>query len=369
MKLLVIGIGDCGCNLAGAFAELNRKAKAERRVQIIVGAYAVNNNQSSLDSLSKAKRKELQTIFINRSLEDIGKFAEAGAELMRLEGGRVLTAVKPGDFCDTDAILLIAGSAGNLGSGGVPVIAQQIRERHVGKPIYALIALPFKSESSKPQCIYNTAICLKSTQKITEAVFLVDNEKFRLKAKSSSTTDMTSINQDIAFPFYDLLCASEGVDSKYIGARTLGIGDLMQTLTGWTSIGAGTAQFATSRSFLKPMQNFQEKGAETQKTMEAMSSALGQLSIDSKMEDAGKALYLLSVPAKGANVEMVKDLGNRLRELTNDAEIRGGDFYGAKDCAQVTLLLSGLTYIETVKSYYDKAVDSAKALKTEKQAK
>jgi len=366
MRLLVIGIGDCGSRLAGEFTDLNRKAKSERKVQIVTNAYAINNDKASIDSV-KSKYRDLQTIYVNRSIADFGTMASAGAELMREEGGRILTAINPGDFYDTDAILLVAGSAGIVGSGGVPVLVQMLKDRHIGKPIYALIILPFESDVANPQYVFNTAVCLKSVQQVTEAVFLVDNDKYRTKGKISSPDDMSDINKEIVLPYYDLLCASEGIDLKLAGARTLGIGDMLQTLTGWTAIGVGMTSFQVSRNFWGRLQSFQEKGSETQKAMEAMSAALGQLSLDFKLEDTSKALYLLSVPAQGANVDMVKVLGNRLREVTNDAEIRGGDFYGSKDCAQVTLILSGLTYVEIVKNYYDRAVNSTK--ETEKRDK
>ena len=66
MKLLVIGVGNCGSRIAGAFSDLNRKAKTERRVQIVTTAYAVNNNREELASLSRAK--DIQAIFVNKSL-------------------------------------------------------------------------------------------------------------------------------------------------------------------------------------------------------------------------------------------------------------------------------------------------------------
>jgi hypothetical protein len=53
-------------------------------------------------------------------------------------------------------------------------------------------------------------------------------------------------------------------------------------------------------------------------------------------------------------------LGNHLMEITNNALIRGGDFYGARDHAMVTLIFSDLTFIESVKTYYDKAVNIAR---------
>jgi len=360
MRFLIIGVDDCGSRLAGAFSDLNKRAKSERRVQIITNTYAVNNDKDSLAAV-KAKNKEMQTILIDRSFIETGRSIEAAAAIMREEGGRVLSAVKPGDFYDTDAIVLIAGSAGNLGAGGVPVLAQLLKERHVGKPIYALIVLPFESEAAQQQCIYNTAICLKSVHKVSEAVFLVDNNRYTTIEALSSPDKLSAANKDIVLPFYDLLCTTENVDLKYAGARTMGIGDILQTLSGWTAISVGKTQFQMTKPFQKPLQGFQEKGEETQKIMEALTAALGQFTVDFKLEDAGKALYLLSVPAKGANVDMVKVLGNHLREITGDAEIRGGDFYAARDNAQVTLVISGLNFVKIVKGYYDKAVNAAQA--------
>lgn len=356
MKLLVLGIGDCGSRIAGEFSELNRKARAERHVQIIANAYAINNDQPKLLWL-KTNHRELQTVYVGRMLEG-EKSARLGADIMREEGSRVLTQVKPGDFYHTNAIMLVAGSAGYFGSGGIPVMAQLLKDRHVGKPIYALIILPFEAEAADSKCVVNTAVCLKSIQQVTDAVFLVDNRRFRVQGHASSTHDTGMVNKDIVSLFYDLLCASEHLDPKYTGARTLGIGDMMQALKGWTAIGTGGTDFQVSvKTFWRTVPSFKEKGAETQKAMEAMSLALGRLSIDFNLRDAHKAIYLLSVPAEGANVDMVKAVGNRLLELTNNAEIRGGDFYGVHNSAQVTLILSDVSYIEAVKSYYDQAIN------------
>jgi cell division GTPase FtsZ len=362
MRVLVIGIDNCGSRIAAEFTELNRKAKSERRVQIVTSAYAVDNDNENLAML-KSKNRDLQTILVNKSVEMSANISEANATLMREEGNRILSSIKPSDFYNTEAIFLVTGAASSLGSVGLPILAQQLKDRHVGKPIYALIVLPFETERSNPQNIYNTAVCLKSTDKIAEAVFLVDNERIKSRPESPTTEMLQNMNKDIVFQFYDLFCASEEVGPKYAGAMTLGIGDMLQTLSGWTAIGVGQTDFPVSGLFRKTSQSFQEKGSETQKIMEAMTAALGRLSIDFKATDTGKALYLLSIPAKGANVDMVKTLGNRLREVTNNAEIRGGDFYGARDCAQVTLVLSRLNYVEAVKNFYDMAVSSSKDTK------
>ena len=371
MKLLVIGVGNCGCNLAEEFAQLNRRAKAERRVNIITHAYAVNDDQTTLavvtKSQSKSQSKWLQPVFIHNPHEGKNKSSEAGAELMRDQVERVFTAMKPGELLETDAVLLIAGSAGSLGSGGVPVIAQQLKGRYVGKPIYALIVLPFESESADSQYIHNTAICLNSIYQSVAAVFLVDNEGFLIEGNMASGENVSSSNKEIVLPFYDLLCASEMVDSGHVGSRALGIGDIMQTLAGWTAIGVGNVKFTASKSLWRKTQDFREKGSETLTAMEAMNAALSQLSTICKLEDAGKALYLLSVPSKEANIDMSKALGNHLRELAYSAVITGGDFHGAKDSVQVTVAISELNYVDKIKDYYDRAVNLDNKPKTKKK--
>jgi tubulin-like protein CetZ len=361
MRLLVIGVGDCGSRIAGQFSELNKKAKSERKVQIINGAYAVNNDKAELTSLTRMEFRDMQAIFVKHTFGEKEVSAAAGAELMKEEGGRVMTAINPNDFYDTDAVMFVAAAAGKFGSGGIPILVQMLKDRHIGKPIYAMVVLPFEAETSNQNVIYNTAICLKSCQQIADAVFLVDNEKFRLQESLSSDSDRSEINKMVVMSFYDLLCSSEPVDIRSRGARTLGIGDMLQTVSGYTAIGIGKTDFSVTKTLWRPgTQNFQEKGSETQKAQEALNFALGRLSIDFKFPDAHKALYLLSIPAGGANVDMVKVLGNHLRELTNNAEIRGGDFYGVKDCAQVTLIVSGLNYIENVKKFFDRAVNVGK---------
>jgi hypothetical protein len=159
----------------------------------------------------------------------------------------------------------------------------------------------------------------------------------------------------MVLPFYDLLCSGEMVGSKDVVGKELDAGDILQTLFSWTAIGAGKTKLTSPLFPWRKSPEFDEKSSETLQAMEALNLALMRLSVDCKLEDAGRALYLLSAPVQQANVDMIKVLGNRLRELLPNAEIRDGSFYGARGVAKVTVIISELVYVDRIKSYYDRA--------------
>jgi cell division GTPase FtsZ len=356
MKLMVIGVGDCGCKLARAFAELNKTSRSERHANIITSAYAVNNDQTFLTELTKPGWEWLKPVPIRGPVDPGDRSTESGAKLMRQESERVMLAMRLGAFVNTDAFLFIASAAGSVGSGGVPIMVQMLKERNLNKPVYVLLVLPFNTELDDPQCIHNTAVCLKSIDKIADAVILADNGGLGITGSVIPPQKMNSLNKELVLPFYDLLCSGEMmVGSKNVVGKELDAGDIRQTLFGWTAIGTGKTKLTSSIIPWKKPLGFEEKSSETLGVMEAMNLALMRLSVDCKLEDAGRALYLLSVPAGKANVDMIKVLGNRLRDLAPNAETRSGSFYGAKGFAKVTVVISELIYVDRIKNYYDRA--------------
>jgi cell division GTPase FtsZ len=355
MKLLVIGIGDCGCRLASEFAHLDRTARAKRHVSIISRTYALNNDKACLEALPRASHDTFQSILIRGLMTGDGKSTESGANFMRQESDRVLSAMRLGGFFEADAFMLVAGAGGAVGSGGAPVLSQILKERYVDKPVYALIILPFDYELDHPQRVHNTAVCLKAVDKTTDAIILVDGGGFGAGQHVTTVEQMATVNREIAFTFYDLLCAGEMTGAKNVGTNVLDAGDIKQCLAGWSAIGVGRAELSESLLPWKKSQDFKEKGSVTLKVVEAMNQALLHLSVDCKLENAGRSLYLLSVPARHANMEMVKVLGDRLRELAPNAEMREGSFYGSDGYTQVTVLVSELIYLERIRQFYERA--------------
>ncbi len=361
MKLTVIGLGQCGCRIADHFSRLNLKAYAERKATIVPAIVAVNTDQADLTGLQFIKKDYLHRILLGlrQTLgHGVGKINELGAQLAREDGDKVMDAIKAEPrFYETHAFLLIAGAAGGTGSGALPVITHMLRERYFNKPIYALVVLPFEHEiSSETRSVYNTATCLKSTYDIVDAVFLADNQRY-VRKDASLVNNMEKINRQIAEPFYDLMCAGEVTKRKYVGARTIDAGDLIACLEGWTTIGIGRTELPAFRfPWEIRKKHFRDKAVESFRGSQALDATISDLSITCSPKDAANAVYIIAGPSSEMNMDMVKSISEYIKEIAPSAVIRGGDFPGEKHFIDVTLILSGLSFVPKIKEFYEKAV-------------
>jgi len=355
MKLVVIGFGQCGGRVADEFARLNARARSYRGIEIVTGAFAVNSDSADLSGLQVIKSDYKHRILIGGRRtggHGVGKINELGAEIAREDSDKIVDAIRVTPrFLESDAFLLISSAAGGTGSGSIPIVTQLIKERYADKPVYNLIVLPFEhEENNEERTIYNAATCLKSVNSVADAVFLVDNQRY-IRKDSSIRNNIASINALIAEPFYNLLCAGEEKKRKHIGAKTLDAGDILQTLSGWTVIGYGKSPLSLIRPF-RQTRNFRDKSTETHKGIQAMDEALSELSLTCNPRDANRALYLLSAPAREMNMDLVKELGDYLRDIAPKAIIRSGDYPRQKGVLDVTLILSELDTSAKITNYY-----------------
>lgn len=356
MKLLVMGFGQCGGRIADEFARLNGRARSYRGTEIITGAFAVNTDAADLSGLSSIRSDYKHRILIGGRKtggHGVGKINELGAEIAREDSDKVIDAIRTArSFAESDAFLLIAGAAGGTGSGSIPIITQLIKERHADKPVYNLIVLPFEHEEhNEERTVYNAATCLKSASQVADAVILIDNQRY-IRKDASLRSNMAKINALIVEPFYDLLCAGEEKKRKYIGARTLDAGDIMQTIVGWTVIGYGKSQLPLIRLPFERKSHFRKKSKETSLGIQAMDEAVSELSLTCNPRDANRALYLLAAPSTEMNMELVKELDDYLRDIAPKAVIRNGDYPRERGVLDVTLVLSELDTVQKVTNLY-----------------
>ncbi len=367
MRLVVVGFGQCGGRIADEFARLNAKARTLRGLNIINGVYAVNTDLADLSGLRTIKPGYDHRIIIGNKKtggHGVGKINELGAEIAREDADKVIESIRNTKFfAETDAFLLIAGAAGGTGSGAISVMTQQIKERYVDKPIYNLIILPFEHEEmTEDRTVYNVATCLKSSYLVADAIFLVDNQRYVMK-DSSLSHNLAKINTSIVQPFFNLLCAGEEKKPKYIGAKILDAGDIIQTLVGWTTLGYGRSHAPGFKGFFSSSHNFRDKASETQKGAQALDEAVSGLSIKCNPLDSKRALYLVSAPAREINVDLVKEMGTYIKNMAPEAIIRSGDYPRDKGALDVTLVLSEMSDIEKVRNYFSKAINIIAELK------
>jgi cell division GTPase FtsZ len=367
MKLVVVGFGQCGGRIADEFARLNARARTMRSLDIITGAFAVNTDIADLSGLQTIKSNYQHRILIGSRKtggHGVGKINELGAEIAREDADKVVETIRSSrNFGETDAFLLIAGAAGGTGSGAISVMTQQIKERYVDKPIYNLIVLPFEHEEmTEDRTVYNVATCLKSSYLVADAIFLVDNQRYVMK-DSAISRNLHKINTTIVQPFFNLLCAGEEKKSRYIGAKILDAGDIIQTLVGWTTLGYGRSRASLFKSIFEAGRDFRNKASETQKGVQALDQAVSGLSVKCNPLDSKRALYLVSAPAKEINVDLIKELGTYIKNMAPEAVIRSGDYPREKGAMDVTVVLSEMSDVEKVRNYFTKAINLISELK------
>ena len=371
MKLAVVGVGQCGNRIADEFARLNKRAQRHRGIEIITDTFAVNTDTTDLNGLYTIKRDYQHRILIGSEKtkgHGVAKLTTLGAEIAREDGDKVIAAIRSAKrFFETDAFLLIAGAAGGTGSGAMPIMAQSMKERY-DKPVYSLVILPFKhEEETEETTLYNTAVCLKSVYPVSDAVFLIDNQRY-VKKDFSLRSNIAKINELIVEPFYNLLCTGEEKRAKHIGARMLDTEDIIQTLSGWTAIGYGKSLLSLIRLPFEQTRNFAKKSRQTHKGVQAIDEAISELSVKCDTNDSARALYLLSAPAEEMNMELVKDLGDYLRDMAPEATIRHGDYPTERGVMDVVIILSQLSNVEKVREYYTKLASVVGEIKRRQKA-
>lgn len=372
MKILVIGLGQCGGRIADRFARLNKRACSKRGFDIISDCFAVNTDVADLSGLSTIKADYKHRIAIGGQKTNghgVGKISELGAEIAKQDSDKIINAVRASErFPETDAFLLIAAAAGGTGSGSIGVLSQYLKERYIGKPVYNAIVLPFQQEeATEARTIYNTAVCLKSVYLVADAIFLIDNDRY-INKNSTMLNNLKAINARIVEPFYNLLCAGEERIPKYVGSKMLDAGDIIQTLVGWTVIGEGNSQIR--RRIGLPFgtnHDFRAKMAETGKKAHAMDQAIGELSLTCSPKDSRRALYLVSAPHEEISMDLIKEIGDHLKDVAPNALIRSGDYPRQKKSVAVTLILSEISAVRKITGYFTKAIDLISVVKARRQ--
>jgi cell division GTPase FtsZ len=373
MKLAIVGLGQCGGRIADEFTRMQMRSHGMRGIDIIMETIAVNTDAADLAGIISVRPDANHRLLIGAGAthgHGTARVGELGADIMRGEGGKVLEALKRNQkLSEAEALLVIAATAGGTGSGGAPVLVHTLKEHITDKPVYAILVLPFEhEENSDESAVFNTAMCLKSTNAVADAVILVDNQRF-VRKDSSIRANILKINQAIVEPFFNLLCAGEEKRPKNIGAKVMDAGDIIATLDGWTAMGYGKSVLPLITLPKDSSHDFVRKDIRTNQGMHAMNEALAELSFNCKPSEAHKALYLVSAPVKEMSMDLTEGLGDYMRKTAPDAEIRSGDYPREKGLMDVTVILSNFGENDRIKHFYEKTTSLLKERPARQQAK
>lgn len=400
MKLVVVGTGQGGSNIADEFVALSKWVWKNRRIRIFTGGrndplstgvFAVNLGAADLYGLQHIPQTDNHTILLGTTDEfrgrGAGKVNADGAEQARRGEKKIMTTVRDyGDVYSADAILVCATTAGGTGSGSVGVIVDLLKDAFK-KPVWALLVLPFENQYDDPDSMVNTATCLKRVlhNSKADAVFLVDNQKF-VKKGAEVGVNLSQINRRIADSFVDLLCVGEETERRYIG-EVLDANDVIRIVQGPCAIGVSQTDVPKKPSFLSGIfkngagsNHFSQSKARVERAQNVVHQALAELSIDCEVErngqtyyDAANVLGLFSGPAREATEEIIEMMDNCFADRVPGAGRRKGTYPGrTSDTIAVTTIVTNLgegAAMEKVEWFTERATHMLVTVKEKRESR
>ncbi len=397
MKLVVVGCGQGGSNIADEFVAMAQWVYKNRNIRLFTGSgkdpickgvFAINLGAGDLYQLKNIPHTDDHSILLGTTDEfrgrGAGKVNADGAEQARRGEKKIIRTIQDyGDVHSADAIMVIGTTAGGTGSGSVGVVCDLLKDKF-NKPVYAMMVLPFKSQYNDPDSVVNTATCLKKvlTNSKADAVFLIDNQKF-VRENESMLFNYGEINRRIANSFMDILCVGEETDRKYIG-EVLDANDLIRAFQGLIGIGQSIEEVPPKNKsgfFLdgkKKAQHFSVGKQQIERAKSAVDQALKDLSIDCDYRESNKILYdadyvfgLFSGPSHEATEEIIEVMESSLAESVPGASRRKGTYPGrSSNTIAITVILSGIGSGDTmnrVQWFYEEAEKMMSMVKEDRE--
>ena len=402
MKLIVVGAGQGGSNIADEFVSMGEWVWENRGIRIFTGSdqdpiskgvFAINLGAGDLYGLKHIPQTSEHTVLMGNSDEfrgrGAGKINANGAEQARKDSKKIISTIRDfGDVPGADAILVIATAAGGTGSGSIGVIVDELKQ-NFNKPVYAMVVLPFAYQYDDPDTMVNTGTCLKRVleNSLADAVFLIDNQKF-VRSNDTTSSNYGEINSRIAQSFMDVLCVGEEIDQRFVG-EVLDANDLITMLHGPTAIGVGQASIPVKQQsgfFSKFHQknevqdHFSDSKIQMERAKNVLTRTLADLSIDCDHREESNTIYdaqyvlgLFSAPSGETTQEIIEMMDSNLAEQAPGAGRRKGTYPGrTSETISITVIMSNLgkgAAMDKVEFFYRSAVDAIAAKEDQQGAR
>lgn len=360
MRIALIGIGQAGGKIVDKFLEYD----FNNNTNFVQDCLAVNTAHQDLAGLKNVP--EEKRLLIGESEvkgNGVGANNKKGRDIMSKESNEVIHIINDMPTHKLDAFIIVSSLGGGTGSGGMPVLAKEMKERY-SEPVYGIGILP----SSKEGQIYtvNAARSLQSCVEQLDNLMIFDNDAWS-RGKGSLETWYNELNNTIVERFGVLFSAGEIQEGEDVAESVVDASEVINTLNcgGISSIGYASDQL--DEKVVNPGILTRLKGGvevnETESTMRLNSlvekSITGNLTIPANIDSTERALVILSGPKKFMTRKGMEEGRRLVEERTNYMEVRGGD-YPKKNSTDmvVTVLLSGLHDLPRVRELQSIAVEA-----------
>jgi cell division GTPase FtsZ len=339
MQSVLIGVGQAGGKLVSALQAFD----AGERHDAVRRAVAVNTATADLRALPDT----VQSLLIGQSRvsgHGVGGDNELGAQAMREDIEEVLDAVVV--EAAAEAVFVVAGLGGGTGSGGAPVLVQELN-RVYDRPVYAIGVLPGRDEGALYQV--NAGRSLKTLAREADAVLLVDNDAFR-RTGDSLESGYERVNEAIARRLGLLLAAGEVDAGSEVAESVVDASELINTLRNGTLATVGYADASAARGAGENV------NVVTSTTRQAL---LTGTSIEADSAEAALVVVAgrpAAIPRKG-----VERARRWVEDETGCMQVRGGDFPLRSEKIASLVLLSGIERTPRVETFFERAREASRA--------
>jgi len=362
MKLAVIGFGNAGGKIVDRLIEADTAERPLCRFTI-----AFNTAQIDLARLERIP--EEQRILIGQTDprskgHGVGADPDVGSEVTKADRAEIERALDDIPLHDIDAFLLTAGFGGGTGSGGGPVLAEQLREMY-DEPVYGLGILPSGDEGGR--AALNAARSLPSFTESTDGLVLFDNDAWR-SGGDSVEGGYARTNREIAKRVTTLLSAGErdgsqisenAMDASDI-KRTMAVGGISTIAYAETEIDPATRQQRGILGRLSTNGRSETKdGADPATKIHSLvrRAVRSRLTCPAEIETAERGLIVVSGPPGEFSRKGLERARQWLEEEIQSVEILAGDDPRQQaDTLSAAVLLSNVTDAPRIDALQEEAV-------------
>jgi len=208
VKLALIGLGNAG----GKIVDELLRHEAELSRSVVESAVAINTARVDLARLEQLPSES--RFLVGQTHERVkghgaGGDPDLGASVIRSDQAEIDRALDRVPPYAVDAFWVVAGLGGGTGSGGAPVVAEQVAARY-DPPVYGLGVLPSESEGGR--AALNAARSLRSFADAADNLVLFDNAAWQAN-DDSLEAGYARANREVSTRIVRLLSAGAVVGS------------------------------------------------------------------------------------------------------------------------------------------------------------